>query len=172
MAIRDLVSKSGKKSVPIQKSQGDPFGSLHQEINRVFENFSRGFFDMSPFSTNLIEPAGMAGFSPRVDIKESDKEIEVSAELPGMDEKDVQVSLTNNELVIRGEKKVEKEEKGKEWYRMERSYGSFHRAIALPEGIDANRAEATFKKGLLTVSVPRRANANKGEAKKITIHRA
>jgi len=172
MAIRDLVTKFGKKSVPIQRTPGDLFGSLHQEINRVFDNFGRGFFDLSPLSTTLLEPSGTGGFSPKVDIKENDKEIEVTAELPGMDEKDVQVSLAHNELVIRGEKKTEKEEKGKEWYRMERSYGSFHRLVNLPEGVDTSKADATFKKGLLTVTVPKRANAKQNQAKKITIQRA
>ena len=136
----------------------------------MFENFGRGFFDLSPLSTDLLEPQAMTGFAPKIDVKESDKELELSAELPGMDEKDVQLSLTDNELVIQGEKKAEKEEKAKDWYRMERSYGSFHRAIALPGNLDSAKAEATFKKGLLKVTIPKRAGP-KQETKKIAIHR-
>ena len=171
MAIRDLITRSGKKSVPIQRPQGDPFGSLHQEIDRVFENFGRGFFDLSPLSTGLLDPQSGAGFAPKIDIKENDKEIEVTAELPGMEEKDVQLTLTDHELVLSGEKKSEKEEKGKEWYRMERSYGSFHRTIPLPRNVDGTKANATFKKGILTVTLPKRPES-RSDTKKITIHRA
>jgi HSP20 family protein len=172
MAIRDLVTKSGKKSVPIQKSQGDPISALHQELNRVFDSFSRGFFDMSPLSTHLLESSSWGGFSPQVDIRESEKDIEVTAELPGLDEKDVQVSLANNELVIRGEKKTESEEKRKGWHRIERSYGSFHRTVALPEGVDTAKADAVLKKGLLTVTIPKTAGSRaSSQTKKIAIHR-
>lgn len=171
MAIKDLITRKIGNKLPVKHSEADPFDSLHKEINRVFENFSRGFMSLSPFSTDLFGSPQWGEFNPKVDVREGDKEVEVTAELPGMDEKDVQVSLTNNELVIRGEKKSEKEEKGKEWQRIERSYGSFHRAIALPEGIDTNKAEATFKKGVLHVVVPKGAGA-KQEAKKIAIRRA
>src|SRR5690242_19222649 len=109
MPIQDLVTKFGKKSEPIHRTADGPVNSLHQEINRVFENFGRGFFDLSPLSTNLMESSGLGTFVPKIDIKESDKELEISAELPGMDDKDIQVSLTNSELVIQGDKKVEKE---------------------------------------------------------------
>lgn len=171
MAIRDLITRSGKKSVPIKSAQGDPFGSLHQEIDRVFENFSRGFFDLSPFSSGLLDPQSGAGFDPKIDIKENEKEIEVTAELPGMEEKDVQLTLTDHELVLSGEKKSEKEEKGKEWYRMERSYGSFHRTIPLPANVDGTKADATFKKGILSVTLPKRPGS-RSDSKKITIHHA
>jgi HSP20 family protein len=170
MAIKDLVTRKLGNKIPIKRSEADPFDSLHKEINRVFDNFSRGFLSLSPFSSDLLSAPQWGEFAPKVDVRENDKEVEVSAELPGMDEKDVQVSLANNELVIRGEKKAEKEEKGKEWYRMERSYGSFHRAIALPEECDSGKAEATFKKGVLKVVVPKRAEA-KHETKKIAIRR-
>lgn len=170
MAIKDLVPKFGGKNVPIKRSDADPFEALHREINRVFENFSRGFFGLSPFSLNALEESHWGEFAPRVDVREDDKEIEVTAELPGMDEKDVQVSLSNDALLIRGEKKTEREEKGKDWCRMERSFGSFNRSIPLPDAIDSGKAEATFKKGLLTVKIPKRAEA-KQEAKRITVKR-
>jgi HSP20 family protein len=171
MAIKDLITKKIGNKPPIKRSEAtDPFDSLHREINRVFENFSRGFMTLAPFSTDLFSESQWGAFNPKVDIRESAKEMDISAELPGMDEKDVQVSLTNNALVIRGEKKAEKEEKGKEWHRVERSYGSFYRAMVLPEGLDTNKAEATFKKGILHVIVPKRAGA-KQETKKIAVRR-
>lgn len=170
MSIKDLIpfKQSGKKGLPIKRSDGDPVDSLHREINRVFENFTKGFWDMSPFTGGAMEQRGLGDFMPSTDITEDDKQIRVSVELPGMDEKDVQVSLANDELVIRGEKKTETEDKGKDWYRSERSYGSFHRAIALPEGIDSNKADAAFKKGVLTVTIPKKADAQQ-DIKKITV---
>ncbi|MCG3206360.1 MAG: Spore protein SP21 [Elusimicrobia bacterium] len=170
MSIKDLIpfKQSGKKSLPIKRSDGDPFDSLHREINRVFENFTKGFWDMSPFSGGAMEQRDQGDFMPRTDITEDDKQIRVSVELPGMDEKDVQVSLANDELVIRGEKKTESEDKGKDWYRAERSYGSFHRTFALPEGIDSAKADASFKKGVLTVTIPKKADAQR-DVKKITV---
>jgi HSP20 family protein len=170
MSIRDLVPRKLGKKLPVRQSESDPFDSLQREMNRVFENFTRGFFDLSPSSTDTLERSHWGDFSPSVDIKENSKEIEVTAELPGMDEKDVQVSLSNDQLVIRGEKKAETEDKGKDWYRMERSYGSFHRVIPLPEGTNSGKAEATFKKGLLTVTIPKHEEA-KHETKKIAIRR-
>jgi HSP20 family protein len=171
MAIRDLVTKFGKKALAVQRSEADPIHSLHQEINRVFEHFSRGFLEDWPLSTQLSESTVWKDFSPQVDIRENEQQIEITAELPGLDEKDVQVSLANHELVIRGEKKSENERKGKGWHRMERSYGSFHRVIALPEGVETEAAEAVLKKGLLTVTLPKRAETT-SRSKKIAIRRA
>src|SRR4051812_32044199 len=101
MSIKDLIpfKQSGKKGIPIKRSDGDPFDSLHREINRVFENFTRGFGDLSPFSATALEQSSISNFVPSVDVTEDDKQFRVTAELPGMDEKDVQVSLANDQLV-------------------------------------------------------------------------
>src|SRR5688500_17911261 len=106
MSIKDLIpfKQSGKKGLPIKRNDGDPFDSLHREVNRVFENFTRGFWDLSPFSGGAMEQSRWGNFMPSADVTEDNKQIRVSVELPGMDEKDVQVSLANDELVIRGEK--------------------------------------------------------------------
>jgi len=101
-------------------------------------------------------------------MKESDKQISITAELPGMDDKDIDISLTKDSLSIKGQKKEEKEDKGKDYYRMERSYGSFSRTIALPSEIDIDKVKAEFKKGLLTVTLPKTAKAIK-ETKKIPV---
>ena len=112
--------------------------------------------------------SSIGAFHPNIDVTETDKEIRVSAELPGMDNKDINVSLTKESLTITGEKKEEKEEKKKDYYRMERSYGSFSRTIPMPVEIDTDKAKALFKKGVLTITLPKTAKAIK-EKKKISI---
>jgi HSP20 family protein len=150
-----------KKSVPVRREEYNPFGLLRQEMNTLFDNFSRGF-EMEPFMGRF------STFSPSVDVKESDKEIKVSAELPGMEDKDINVSLTKDSLTIKGQKKEEKEDKGKDFYKMERSYGSFMRTIPLPSEIDTDKVKAEFRKGVLTVTLPKTAKAIK-ETKKISV---
>lgn len=111
-------------------------------------------FDFS--NLNLLEGGTL---SPKVDVNETDKHIRVSVELPGMKEKDIDVSLNRDSLMISGEKKQEIEENVQGWYRMERSYGVFRRTIALPCEIDQDKVEAHFKDGVLTVSLPKTAQA-------------
>ena len=108
---------------------------------------------------------------PTVDISETDKAYEITAELPGMDEKNVEVKLANGLLTIKGEKQDEKEEKKKDYHMRERSYGSFERSFQVPDGVDADKIEANFKKGVLTVILPKSAEAQKAE-KKITVKSA
>jgi HSP20 family protein len=103
-----------------------------------------------------------------VDITENEKEIKLSAELPGMDEKDIDVSLQNNTLTIKGEKKEEKEDKGKDCYKMERSYGSFSRSIPVPVEVETDKVEAKFNKGVLSITLPKTAKAV-AETKKIAV---
>lgn len=160
MAIRNLVP-FGKRSVPVKRDDENPFSMLRRELDSLFDNFFRGF-DMEPFESRF------GTFSPRVDITENDKEIRVSAELPGLDEKDIDISLNKDALTIRGEKKEEKEHKGKDYYRMERSYGSFSRTIPLPIEIETDKAEAMFKKGVLSITLPKTAKAIT-ETKKIAV---
>ena len=104
-----------------------------------------------------------------MDVTETDKEIEITAELPGLEEKDVQVNLADNVLTIRGEKKAEKEEKDKNYRLVERSYGSFVRSLQLPDGVNANAIKASIDKGVLKVTVPKPAPA---QAKKIDVKAA
>jgi HSP20 family protein len=155
------VVPAEKSSVPVRREEYHPFSLFRQEMNTLFDNFFRGF-DLEPFSGRL------GAFSPHIDVKESDKDIAIIAELPGMDDKDIHVSLTRDSLTIKGEKKEEKEEKGKDYYRMERSFGSFTRTIPLPVEIDTDKVKADFKKGVLTVTLPKTATAIK-EKKKIPV---
>ncbi len=159
--IRNLLPTVWRRSeTPLRRAEESPFLALHREMNRMFDDFSRGF-DLSPF-----DGGWSWGFSPPVDVREDEKEVTVKAELPGMEEKDIEVNLADNGLTIKGEKKAEKEEQGKDnWYR-ETSYGAFHRFIPLPEGLDKEKVDARFKNGVLTVTL-RRLEEAKG--KKIAI---
>jgi len=150
-----------------------PFQSLRREIDRLFDDFDtnlwrspfrRSMFNVEPFWRRELSWAGV----PAVDITETEKAYEVTAELPGMDEKNVEVHVTNGNLTIKGEKREEKEEKKKDYYLNERHFGSFERQFRVPEGVDADKIEAIFKKGVLTVIMPKRPEAQKPE-KKINI---
>lgn len=141
----------------------DPFLSFKKEMNRLFEDFSRGF-EIEPFGRRT----SAAAFEPKVNIAETEKEIKVSAELPGLDDKDIDVSLSENELTIKGEKKEEKEEKKENYYHMERSYGTFSRTLPLPCKVESDKVDAQFNKGVLTVTLPKAAGAIK-ETKKIEV---
>ncbi|HEY4773814.1 MAG TPA: Hsp20/alpha crystallin family protein [Xanthobacteraceae bacterium] len=146
-----------------------PFESLRREIDRLFEDFDRGW--LSPFRRSIfdVEPLWPREVSwarvPAVDIVEKEKAYEVTAELPGMDERHVEVKLVDDELIIKGEKEEEKEEKKKDYYRSERRYGSFERRFRVPEAVESDKIAAAFKKGVLTVTLPKKAEAQKPEKK-------
>jgi HSP20 family protein len=106
-----------------------------------------------------------------VDIVDKENVYELSAELPGMDENNIDVKFSNGALTIKGEKRDEREEKKKNFYLAERRYGSFQRSFSVPEGVDAERIEASFKKGVLTVTLPKTPQARKNE-KKIPVKQA
>ncbi len=153
MSIKDLVPRIGRKLLPVRREEADPFRDFQRQMNRLFDEF----FGEAPLAERERGPEwAPAAFTPRVDVSETDAEVKVSAELPGMDEKDISVELQDDMLVLRGEKKSEQEEKGKNWFRREQSYGSFHRTIELPAGVDAGKAKAQFKKGVLTFTAPKR----------------
>ena len=141
-----------------------PFGELQREINEAFEDVWKGF-DLAPFKGERR----LVDILPTTDVSETDSAIVVTVELPGIDEKDVEVTVSEDRLTIKGEKKAEKEEKEKNYYMMERSYGAFRRAVALPDEADAEKADATFDKGVLTVTIPKTEKA-KEAVKKVLIH--
>jgi HSP20 family protein len=152
-----------KSLIPIgrDRSVASPFMSLQHEIDRLFEDFSRGF--------PTIAGNGATALMPSMDVTETDKEIEITAELPGLEEKDVQINIADNILTIRGEKKAEKEQKDKNYRLVERSYGSFERTLELPEGVNVDAIKANISKGLLKVTVPKPAPT---QAKKIEVKSA
>jgi HSP20 family protein len=131
-------------------------------MNRAFESF------WSEASRSFGGRAGSDDAVPRSDVVETDSGVEVSIELPGLDEKEVEVTLTDEALTIRGEKKVERREEKRGYYVSERSYGSIYRSIPLPAGVDSDRAEATFRNGVLTVRLPQSPEA-KAKVKKIAV---
>ena len=156
-----------KSLIPVGRDRSiaaGPFVSLQREIDRLFDDFTRGFPTFATLAGN-----GPTTLMPSVDVTETDKEIEITAELPGLEEKDVQVNLSDNLLTIRGEKKAEKEQKDKSYRLVERSYGSFERTLQLPEGINADAIKANISKGVLKVTVPKPAPA---QAKKIEVKSA
>ncbi len=164
MSIRDLIPWSRQENkVPAQVSAAgaasDPVLSLHREVNRLFEDVFRGF------GVPALAGVERGLLAPSVELAETDKEIRVTAELPGLDEKDVEVKVVNRVLTIKGEKKEESEEQRKDYHLSERRYGSFQRSFQLPQGVDAEKIEASFSKGLLTVKLPKTAEAKNAERK-------
>ena len=146
-----------------------PLGSLRQEIDRLFDDFGIGswrspfrssFFDMDPFRRAKAAFSGV----PAVDVTETEKGYKVVAELPGMDEKNIEVKIANGRLTIKGEKEEEKQD----YYLRERNFGSFERSFPVPDGVELDKVDASFKKGVLTVTLPKTAEAQKAE-KKITV---
>jgi HSP20 family protein len=152
MDITDLIPWKRGKKVPVRRGEERSLPAVQQDMNRWFDDFFGGF-GLTPFG--FFDEAWDT-FSPRVNVVEGDKEIKVSAELPGMDEQDINVSLSHGVLTINGEKK--EEHKGENYYRMERSYGSFQRSIPLPCEVDDSKVEAVFKKGVLTINLPKTAD--------------
>lgn len=149
-----------------------PFEDLRHEVDRLFEEFGRGNL-LRQFRPLNLEPIFRqpAWNTPAVDIVEKDKAFEITAELPGLDAKNVEVTLRNGNIVIKGEKQEQKEEKSADYYLQERRYGSFERSFAMPEGVDAAKIDASFKNGILSVTMPKTAEAQKPE-KKIEIKAA
>jgi len=152
-----------------------PFESLHREIDRLFDDFGMGFrwpFGRSLFATEPLFRREVAWPKmPAVDIVESEKGYEITADLPGMEEKNIEVKVTDGVLTMKGERQEEKEEKKKDYYLQERSFGSFQRSFELPDSVDADKIEAIFKKGVLTVKLPKKAEVQK-PAKKIEVKAA
>lgn len=163
MSIKDIVPwRRSKKGLTIKEEQ-EPFYTLQREVNNLFDRFFHGF-DWLPSRFGGFEDR-FSSFSPKVNIKDGKKSIEISAELPGMDEEDIDVSLSDNALTIKGEKKHEVEDNKEGYYRMERSFGSFYRSIPLPDGIDKDNVDAKLKKGVLKVTIPKTAKAIESQKK-------
>ena len=167
MAITDLVPwKKNETSVPVRRRRDeDAFLDLRSQMNRLFDDFFERPFGLSPF---LGESDLMSDFAPRLDISETDKEINIAAELPGLEPEDIHISLDHNTLTISGEKRAEKEEKGKRFYRVERSYGSFHRSIPLLNEVNEDEIDAAFKRGVLKIKLPKTQVAQQ-QSKRIAI---
>jgi len=155
-----------KKAPPAQTTSPDIWQSFRGEMDRLFDRFGfpslRRMFDIEP----SWRSASSFGFSaPAIDMSEDEKAYKISAELPGIDAKDIDVSVSGDTLVLRGEKRQEKEEKDKNYHFSERSYGSFQRSFQLPS---SDKVTADFSRGVLTVTLPKTAEAQK-PVKKIAV---
>lgn len=157
MAITDILPgrRDNERELAVRRRE-DPFMTLQDEMNRLFEDFMG-----DPFRFSLAKRNDWSGvdFYPSVDVSESDREVVVTADLPGMDENDVQVNFDRGVLTISGEKRTEREEKDKRYHRIERSYGSFRREVPMPCEVDEDKITATFKKGELKVVLPKSREA-------------
>ena len=123
-----------------------------------FDNLFDAFFGED---SRLPVLPGNAAFTPRIDVKEDDVSYEISAELPGLEEKDIEISVADGSLVLRGEKSSDSEEKEGKYFRQERIYGRFERAFHLPDGVEAEKIEAKFKNGVLAITLPKKEEAKK-----------
>jgi len=138
------------------RDREDPFASLHREMNRMFEDFGQSF-GLAPWSNWEA-----TGFHPRTDVRETDDAVLVTAEMPGLEEKDFELNLCEGVLTLKGEKRHEHEEKGKgAVHRIERSYGSFQRTIPLPCQVVAEKAAAEYHNGVLSVTLPKAPSAKR-----------
>ncbi len=165
MSVRDLIPWSRGNDAPSIYRGGDmdPFLSLHRNVNRLFDDVLRGFDTPSMFGRMM--PGN--GSWPSLEISESEKEIRVAAEVPGLDEKDIEVLLEDGVLTLRGEKKSETEDKERQF--SERYYGRFERRLALGQEVEQDHVAATFKNGVLEVTLPKTAKA-RAHAKRIAIN--
>lgn len=138
----------------------DPFLSLREEMDRLFDSFLSGFPTGFPTFGRVPSLRSDGEFLvPSVDVRESDREVVIEADLPGIDEKDISVTLQDGVLTLRGEKKAETKEERENYHLMERSYGSFQRSLRLPDTVDEDKVEARFDKGVLKITMPKRPDA-------------
>lgn len=156
------------------------FGPLHREIDRLFDDFTRSLTLIAPQGQPQQAQEGQQGqqgeqslpsLVPRMDVSESDKDITISVEMPGLERKDLDIAIDDDVLTIRGEKKVEREEgdEKQNYHVSERSYGVFYRAIQLPPGVDPKSIQATMSNGVLKITIPKPARS---EAQKIEVKEA
>lgn len=163
MAITDLIPFGRSREMTTRRSEDyNPIFTLHREMNCLFDDVFRGF-DAAPFSSRFVE--GAMNW-PSIEVSATDKDVKVTAELPGLNENDVQVELANGVLSIKGEKKTETEDKDRRF--SERYYGRFERRIPI-EDVDPDKVSAAFKNGVLTVTMPKLPQAE-SNVKRIAIN--
>jgi len=168
MADKSSKAPAKPEQSPRRVGVWDPLSTLRREFDRLFDDFSAasgqrpgGMLSAEPFWGGEF---GLAQ-APAVDIVEHDKSYQVTAELPGMEEKDIDVKFADGVLTIKGEKKEESEEKQKDYYRSERRFGAFQRSFRVPNGVEPDKIEATVKNGVLKVLLPKSDDARKREKK-------
>lgn len=162
-----------KKTPAARETAPDVWRTFRTEFDRLFDRFDRGFrlpslsrmFDLDPA---WGEAAAAGSAVPAVDVTEDESAYKITAELPGLTEKDIEVSMSGDNLVLKGEKRQDKTEKSENYYLSERSFGAFRRVFRLPEGVEHDKIAATFTHGVLTLTLPKSADIRK-QQKKIEI---
>jgi len=167
MSVRDLIpwGRNNGSQLPslLRDDERDPFLSLHREVNRLFDDVFRGFGSGLP---SLDRGSPLGGGWPSVEISNSDQEMKVTAEVPGLEEKDIEVLLNDGVLTLKGEKRSESEDKDRQF--SERYYGRFERRIPLGVEVKEDQVDATFRNGVLTVTLPKTEKAQ-SQVKRIAI---
>ncbi|MBZ9764233.1 Hsp20/alpha crystallin family protein [Mesorhizobium sp. CA8] len=166
MSVRDLIPwgrSSNQVLTNLRADDRNPFLSLHREVNQLFDDVFRGLDGRLPTLGSL---SSLSGAWPSVEISETDKEIKVAAEIPGLEEKDIEVLLDDGVLTLKGEKRSETEDKAKQF--SERFYGHFERRIPLGTEVEEDKIDAHFKNGVLNIVLPKSANAQ-SQVKRIAI---
>ncbi len=155
-AVNTVPVKRDETTGGMPRFPDHPLHRFHQEVDRLFEDAFRGFGLQDSVQKSLRPAAGQGLFKPRLYLGATGDVYSISVEVPGVEAKDVHVDIANDTLTIRGEKKQEKEEKDRHYYRLERSYGNFQRILSLPEDADRDNVTASFKNGILQVKIPRK----------------
>lgn len=167
MGVRDLIPwgrENGKHAPALyHDDEHNPFFSLHREVNRLFDDVFRSFDSRLP---SLGSFSAFNGGWPKVEITATDKEIKVTAEIPGLEEKDIEILLDDDVLTLRGEKRAESEDEDRQF--SERYYGRFERRIPLGYEVEQDKVEARFRNGVLTITLPKSAKAQ-SQVKRIAI---
>lgn len=163
--------KEEEQSQAVQVQNGTknidhPLDQLHRDIDKLFDNFFQGFPRWSVQKENGRSWHGL--IHPHVDVGEGEKQYTITVEVPGVNEKDIDLTVTDGTLMIRGEKRYEQEDHNKQYHRIERSYGSFQRMLSLPTDADDNTIDAKFRNGILTITIAKNPNA-KSPVRKISI---
>jgi len=170
MAIRDLIpwGRTGQSQSLMREGEYNPFLSLHRDMNRLFDEAFRSFENMglATFGTPMALSGGFSSTWPSVSVHDAENELRVTAEVPGLEDKDIELLLDKDVLVLRGEKQAETTDEGRQF--SERFYGRFERRIPLGYEIYEDKVTAQFKNGVLTITLPKSAEAQ-SKAKRIAI---
>ncbi|MBU6269761.1 MAG: Hsp20/alpha crystallin family protein [Betaproteobacteria bacterium] len=182
-SVTQLPVKRDTAPGPAAEATRHPLSTLRREVDRLFDDFASGWaswpFGRRLFDQRLFEPRlwdarasrdeAIEVNMPSVDIEETEKAYRISAEMPGVDEKDIEVSVSDEMLTLRGEKKQSRDEQRKGYEFSERAYGLFERSFSLPSGVDANAISASFSRGVLTVELPKTPEAQRRQPRRIAV---
>lgn len=170
--MKDLIPWRRKaEGLTASRQKANTAERMERRMNDMFDDFFKGFDDMFAGRPMTMFDERWPSETPTLEVSETEDELRIKAELPGVDEKDIEVSLEGDELTIRGEKRREHEEKHRDYFVSEVGYGEFCRSIELPSGIDRDKVKALFKQGVLTLTLPRTEEA-KTQRKRIEVKAA